>query len=116
MHIFLILGLYAVDKIEQYTAAHVLEVDVQQRIMQTLGKVGDRLADVAEWKLLAHIVNVVGDNAARAGSQWFGRCVASAAEGSLVKKLTYIRKKILKRKLIQYLVGSAKIRKILTCP
>ena len=94
MRIFLILGLYAVDKIEQHAAAHVLQVDMQQGIVQTLGKVGDRLANVAERELLAHIVNVIGDNAACAGSQRFGRCVASAAEGGLVKELTYVRQKV----------------------
>ena len=71
-----LLALDAIDEIEQHATTHVLQVDVEQRIVQRAREIGE---------LLAHVVHEIGDDAGRVRAQRLGGRVAAAAQEGLVE-------------------------------
>ena len=89
----LVLRLHRVDETNEHSTTHVLQIDVQKRIVEALGKVGNGLAQVAVAQLLPHVVNVVGDYAASACAHRLRSCVTRTAKGCVVKELVDVGKK-----------------------
>ena len=86
------LSLDALDEIEEHAKTHVLQVDVEQRILEREREIGERIAQLGIGELLAHVVHEVGDDAGRVGAQRLGGRVAAAAQEGLVEELADVRK------------------------